>query len=370
MVAILVLGGYVALAFALSRIFDFPLELHIYNDALLITVGTVLVVYATTISVRTVWIHRPSRPITFLLPRLTGVHRVPHRVIMALPVLLLLPLFFSAFTSVKSAIGVVNPYNWDRAFMELDAYLHGGTAPWILLQFVANPLLTFGLAFFYNLWFVVMITVLVIAVFAIDRPKLRSQYLVAFLLAWTILGTVGAILFASMGPCFYDLAYPGEKNPFTPLLAYLNEVNQTYPVWALTAQDMLRDYYLANRPGFGAGISAFPSMHIAVVVLNAILGWQLSRKVGWFLTIFAAFIMIGSVHLGWHYAVDAYASALAIPFVWKLSGVIVEYWYSRESEADVTNHACGAVVPAGKTSGTKGNARPLDGAPHGISGLR
>jgi hypothetical protein len=370
MPAIVMLGGYVALAFALSRIFEFPLKLHIYHDALLITVGTVATVYATTITITTVWIHRPSRPISFLLPRLTSVHRVPQRVLMALPVLVLFPLFFSAFTSVKSAIGIMNPYSWDRALMEIDAALHGGTSPFILLQSVGHPLLTFGLAFFYNLWFVVMTAVLVVAAFSIDRPRLRSQYLVAFVLAWTILGTVGAIVFASVGPCFYDLVYPGEENPFAPLMAYLNEVNQTYPIWALTAQDMLRDYYLANRPVFAAGISAFPSMHIAVAVLNAILGWQLSRKVGWFLTIFAVFIMIGSVHLGWHYAVDSYASALAIPFIWKLSGMIVEYWYSRESEADVTSHACGAVVPVGKKSSTKGNARPLYGAPHGISGLR
>jgi PAP2 superfamily len=329
LLAILVLGGYVVAALVLSRIFEFSLRLDIYSNSLLLIVAAVALVYFTTIVVTAVRIHKPSRPITFLLPRLLGVHRVPQRFIMALPVLLLLPLFFSAFTSVKSAIEVVNPYNWDRTFMELDLYLHGGTAPWMWLQFVTSPLLTFGLAFFYNLWFLVMITVLVVAVFTMDRPRLRSQYLVAFALAWTILGTAGAIVFASMGPCFYDLAYPGKDNPFEPLMAYLNEVNQTYPVWALTAQEMLRQHYLAKQPGFGAGISAFPSMHIAVAVLNAIFGWYLSRVIGCVLTVFAVLVMIGSVHLGWHYAVDAYASALAVPFIWKVSGATVERWHAR-----------------------------------------
>ena len=182
-----------------------------------------------------------------------------------------------------------------------------------------------------------MIAVLVIAVFSIDRPRLRSQYLICFVLAWTILGTIGAIVFASMGPCFFDLAYPGADNPFGPLMAYLKEVNQTYPVWALTAQDMLREYYLANRLGLGAGISAFPSMHIAVAVLNAILGWHLSRTAGWLLTIFAVLIMIGSVHLGWHYAVDDYASVLTIPPLWKLSGIIVERWHARTRFVEAAN---------------------------------
>ena len=332
--AVSVLSGYVALAFVLSWIFDFPFKLDIYSDSLLLTVAVVAVTYLTTITITEITIRKPTRPIKFLLQRFAEVHRVPQRVMTALPVLLLLPLFFSAFTSVKSAIGTVNPYSWDRAFMEFDAYLHGGTAPWVWLQAIASPLLTLALAFFYNLWFVVMIIVLVIAVFTIDRAKLRSQYLVAFVFAWAILGTAGAIAFASMGPCFYDLASPGENNPFEPLMAYLNEVNQTYPVWALTAQDLLRQHYLSNQPGFGAGISAFPSMHIAVVLLNAIFGWHLSRTAGWLLTVFAVLIMLGSVHLGWHYAVDAYVSALTIPFIWKLSGVVVERWYARMSLAE------------------------------------
>jgi PAP2 superfamily len=337
LLAVLILIGYVALAVALSRIFGFPLRLDVYSYTLLLAVCAVAVVYVTAISIIAVWVHRPSRPIRFLLSRLVLVHRVPERVLVAAPVLLLLPLFFSAFTSVKSAIGVINPYSWDRTFMELDLTLHGGRAPGMLLQSVGYPLLTFGLSFFYNLWFVVMTAVLVIAAFSIHRPRLRSQYLICFVLAWTILGTIGAIVFASMGPCFFDLAYPGEDNPFEPLMAYLKEVNQIYPVWALTAQDMLREYYLGNRLGLGAGISAFPSMHVAVAVLNAILGWHLSRTAGWLLTIFAVLVMIGSVHLGWHYAVDDYASALTILPLWKLSGIIVERWHAHTRFVEAAN---------------------------------
>jgi hypothetical protein len=131
-------------------------------------------------------------------------------------------------------------------------------------------------------------------------------------------------VFASMGPCFYDLAYPTQNDPFEPLMTYLAGVNRRYPIWALTAQDLLRQDYLTKQVGFGAGISAFPSMHIAVAVLNAVLGWHLSAAAGWLLTAFAVLVVIGSVHLGWYYAVDAYASALAIPIIWNLSGTIVE----------------------------------------------
>jgi hypothetical protein len=339
MLAVFVLGGYIAFAFVLARIFEFPFRLGVYSYPLLLTVGAVAVVYVTIASITAIWVHRPPRPIRFLLPHLVSVHRVPQRVLIALPMLLLLPPFFSAFTSVKSAIGFINPYSWDRAFMELDLALHGGRSPWVLLQSVGYPLLTFGLSFLYNLWFVVMISILVVAVFSINRPKLRAQYLVSFVLSWTILGTIGAIVFASMGPCFFDLAYPANDNPFKPLMTYLKEVNQTYPVWALTAQDMLRENYLANRQGLGAGISAFPSLHVGVAVLNAIFGWHLSRTAGWLLAIFAVLIIIGSVHLGWHYAVDDYASILTIPLIWTLSGMIVDRWHVPPRSVEVANLA-------------------------------
>src|SRR5262245_15062270 len=177
MLPVLVLVGYVALAFVLARIFEFPLKLGVYSYPLLLTVGAVGVAYATTTSITAVWAHRPSRPLRFLLLHLVSVHRVPERVLMGLPVLLLLPLFFSAFTSVKGAIGAINPYSWDRAFRELDLTLHGGTAPGMLLH---SPLLTFGLSFFYNLWFVMGVAVLVVMLFSIHRLMLRSQYLVCF----------------------------------------------------------------------------------------------------------------------------------------------------------------------------------------------
>jgi hypothetical protein len=144
----LVLSGYVVLAFGLSGIFHFPLRLGIYSGSLLLAVGAVAMVYFVTVSVTTIGIHKPSRPIAFLWSRLVGVHRVPQWVMMGLPVVLLLPLFFSAFTSVKSAIGIINPYSWERTLMGLDAHIHGGTAPCIWLQVAASPLLTFGLAFF------------------------------------------------------------------------------------------------------------------------------------------------------------------------------------------------------------------------------
>jgi membrane-associated phospholipid phosphatase len=72
------------------------------------------------------------------------------------------------------------------------------------------------------------------------------------------------------------------------------------------------------------GISAMPSMHVAMAVLFALVGWKTNRGLGALLTIYAILIQIGSVHLGWHYAVDGYASAAAVSSLWLVVGRLTD----------------------------------------------
>ena len=70
----------------------------------------------------------------------------------------------------------------------------------------------------------------------------------------------------------------------------------------------------------GKGISAMPSMHVATSVLFALVAWQTHRKLGIVLTVHAAAVMIGSVHLAWHYALDGYIGALLTYGIWRAAG--------------------------------------------------
>lgn len=54
------------------------------------------------------------------------------------------------------------------------------------------------------------------------------------------------------------------------------------------------------------------------------LGWCYSRRAGIALTLNAVVIMIGSVHLGWHYALDGYVGALGTVVVWWLVGQLLK----------------------------------------------
>ena len=83
--------------------------------------------------------------------------------------------------------------------------------------------------------------------------------------------------------------------------------------------------YAVEADGRLAGISAMPSMHVASSVLMALYASTHARWAGWAMWTFAALIMIGSVHLGWHYAIDGYFGAVIAWCAWvigrRLAGV-------------------------------------------------
>jgi hypothetical protein len=234
--------------------------------------------------------------------------------------LLLTPLFFSTFSSFKSLIPVVAPFSWDEPFMQLDRWLHFGTHPWALLQpLFGAPLLTSALNAAYNAWFFVLFFIFLWQIVSLKRAALRMQFLISFVLYWIVIGTGLAMLFSSVGPCFYGRV-TGLADPYVPLMQYLRDAAAHFPVWALSTQEMLWRAYQSKEAALGAGISAMPSMHVAIAVLLALFGWRVSRAAGLALTTFAALIMLGSVHLAWHYAIDGYASIIAGVAIWYAVG--------------------------------------------------
>ena len=65
------------------------------------------------------------------------------------------------------------------------------------------------------------------------------------------------------------------------------------------------------------GISAMPSLHNAIAVLYALIAFRIGKAIGIFMSLYAAIIFVGSVHLGWHYAVDGIIAAIAMYAIWK-----------------------------------------------------
>jgi hypothetical protein len=281
-----------------------------------ILTGPVFILCGYTIHVMVM--KRPHRLCHYLyhdLRRYLSNERLLH----ALPAMLLIPVFASSFTVFKAAIPRLHPYTWDTTLSAWDVALHGGKAPWERLQpLLGHPLVTGLLNFSYHFWFFLFYAILYWLILDTRRPLLRMQFLLSFALTWIALGSILAVLFASVGPCYYGHFH--SSDPYAPLMAYLHDANEHVPVWALQVQEMLWQSYQAKGAGSELGISAMPSMHVATAMLMALMGWKVNRAAGIALSLFAVLILLGSIHLGWHYALDGYVGAAGAALVWQLVG--------------------------------------------------
>jgi hypothetical protein len=263
---------------------------------------------------------RPERPLTQLAGEFRTTLATPQRVAHALPILVGMLLFGGTFTVVKASIPALAPFAWDSTLEQFDQWLHGGVAPWKLLQpLLGEPVVTHAVNWAYSSWFSLLGFTWVWQAFSQRDKRLRLRFFLTLTLGWILLGNVAAIFFSSAGPCYFG-RITGLPDPFQPLMSYLQAANQSYEVKVLAVQDMLWQNYALRDVALGAGISAMPSMHVAMAALFALVCWHTRRWLGIVMTVYAIVIMIGSVHLGWHYAVDGYVGALGMLVIWWVVG--------------------------------------------------
>lgn len=234
----------------------------------------------------------------------------------------LLPVFLAGFTTFKSYIPALQPFSfWDEKFAAWDRAIHGAD-PWTLTRLLLDgPIITAALdLMYYPLWFIVAFGAWIFV--ATRHHRRRYQFLVTYLLLWIVLGSAGGAALASVGPILYDrVAADGEG--FTGLVRHLESVDATYPLVAIEARGRLWDAYQHDIVSIGTGISAMPSLHVAMVTLCAIFAWHCSRRAGLILTGYAAIVLAASVHLGWHYAIDGYVSIIATAMIWSTVGWVM-----------------------------------------------
>jgi membrane-associated phospholipid phosphatase len=249
----------------------------------------------------------------------------PQRVANALHACLFMTMFMAGYGSVKEAIPHVVPYSWDETFMQWDKFIHFGRQPYEWLAPILNfPLATFLVNLNYNIWFFVMFTCWFWQGFSKADSPLRQRFLLSFALTWFLGGCILATIFSSGGPCFYGKLLPGP-DPYAPLMANLNEATGQYTIWSLTVMDTLWRNYETGA-GSIVGISAMPSLHTASATLFALLGYASGKKwLGHLLSVFAFLILVGCVHLGWHYAIDGYAGMAIAVTCWWLAGRLVNW---------------------------------------------
>jgi len=316
---------YLSAAASLSRLVGFQRTLTVSSYAANLTALAKVFVIVLVLGFCARVVHimlfdRPRRLARHIFFDLQSRMFTNHRLAQSFLIFLLMSLFMTAYTSIKTLIPQFHPFSWDATLSQWDLWLHGGYHPWQLLQpVIGHPLISSMINVVYNFWFYVVFSVMAWQAASLRDPRLRLQFLLSFVLTWALLGSLAATIFSSAGPVYYGRA-TGLEDVYAPLMAYLHAANEHYPIWALGVQEKLWFYYQHLIPGTGSGISAMPSMHVGTSVLFTLLARRTHRLLGFAFAAFTGVILVGSVHLGWHYAVDAYVAIAATCLIWIVVG--------------------------------------------------
>lgn len=218
------------------------------------------------------------------------------------------------FTFMKSSIPDMMPFYADPALAAIDRSLLFGRDAWQLAHDIgpaidANRLLP-AYVYVWSLCVLVMPAVVALT----DRDEERVfRFVILRFVVWVGLGNVLAVMFASVGPVFYDSLTGSSR--FAGLTAAL-QASGVADSAVGRLQRYLWSAYVSHDKQLGSGISAFPSVHLGIATATAIYMAERSR---WLIlpgAIFVAVMFYLSLYTGYHYAIDGYVSIVLILAVW------------------------------------------------------
>ena len=189
--------------------------------------------------------------------------------------------FLYSITFLKSMIPAVIPFWADAPFAAIDR------AMFIYPQTIAialKPTLA-GLGLFYGFWHAVHLGSILWVLHW--RHGNKARHILSFMLTWAI-GMALAYVFSSAGPIF-----TGQYDP------------SVAPATIRKAADFLWANYQAEGALIGGGISAFPSMHVAIAAWLALV--LRDRGLPFVGAAYLIGVFVCSVILGWHYVADSVA---------------------------------------------------------------
>lgn len=218
-------------------------------------------------------------------------------------------------------------FSSDPLLAAMDRALLGGVSPWQVTHAIFGSLsAAVAIDRIYSFWSLLLMVFPMLVPFIHRDDRVRAQMMIAWVLAWLLIGTVAAWLLPSAGPCYFNELVGPDRN-FAELNARLNMLAGQAHAAGMDLQNVGYQSALLTALHSGhyapaGGISAMPSMHVATATLIAIAGGTASRPLGRVLAGYATLIWISSVYLGWHYAIDGPVAAILMFAVWRLSGWI------------------------------------------------
>lgn len=253
---------------------------------------------------------RPGWGLPFLTPLLTAV------------------LVGTAYNVFKQRMLPSTGYGYDGFLAGIDHSIFG-TDPWKLTHaLVPSAEATRLIDLAYHPFFFPMTMGIAICTFLPLNSRHRLRHTMAFAMLTIVPTSLVAALLPAVGPCF-DLFYHGNQQfvEMTNTLAAQQAtlIAQGHPgLESLAAQAKLQSLLGAPSIADGGGIAALPSMHNALSTLFLCFLVGFSRRWLWVALPYAALILFGSVHLGWHYAIDGVVGIALAFLMWRIAGPIAD----------------------------------------------
>jgi hypothetical protein len=227
---------------------------------------------------------------------------------------ILLAIGASLFLPLKSAIPQILPFWLDPPLARAERAVFT-TDPWFLLDrlfgWAAVPIDSV-----YALWLPTQLLCLFMIV--TEPPSTaKSRALIAYVLAWFLLGVAAALLLSSAGPIFHDRIFGDAA------FAALPETLRNRGAWIVLAEsDRMWSSLSSGTPDIVSGISAVPSIHVAISVWMFLAARTLSPRAAPIALAYAVFVWVASVQLGWHYVTDGLVGIIGMIAVWAMSRAV------------------------------------------------
>ncbi|WP_427969466.1 phosphatase PAP2 family protein [Altererythrobacter sp.] len=289
-------------------LYGLPFSQQVIAIAALATIGAICLILFEALRAR------EASPTRYLVAR---VQERPSLVLTPPGLILLAAYPSSAFSYLKDAIPKYVPFYSDPLFVMADRWLFLGHDPWRVSHALLGDYGTIFLDKVYIAWFS-LIPFLGAAIVASSDRTFQLRGILTLFFIWIGLGAFAAMALSSSGPVFYQEFYGSDY--YVPLMTELRRADSISPLAMLPIADWLLEMRESGQ--MGSGISAMPSVHVAIAYFTYLVVWEKYRK-AWAVAAagcFTLLIWIGSFHLAWHYAWDGIVSIICVWAFWRLLG--------------------------------------------------
>jgi hypothetical protein len=200
-----------------------------------------------------------------------------------------------AFLWIKPVLNIYVPFRSDPLLANLDNAVFLGHDPWTLLTWLNTDLSGF---IYHPVWYFTMIAALMV-LFAQPPSLKKSAMALSYFLLWSIAGPIIHTIFPAGGPIFFERLGYGDR------FAEIDGGPST-----ADAADYLWRGFSSGTFDIASGISAMPSLHVTMAVWTVLCVATFARKWLPLVAATSALVIMLSVSLGWHYAVDGIVGGL------------------------------------------------------------